>query len=68
MAMAVKVFKDSMVKSADLDAERRRDQEEKERRRKRQDQLTAEFEAQVSGVMCAVDEATGSHDGSSLPT
>ena len=59
MAMAVKVFKDSMEKSADLDAERRRDQEEKERRRKRQDQLTAEFETQVSGVMSAVDEATG---------
>jgi len=58
MADAVRVFKDGMVHAAAQDGEQRRAQEEKERRRVRVEELTGQFERQVSGVMHAVREAT----------
>lgn len=60
MARAVGVFKDSMIKTASLTEEQRKEAEAKERRRRERDELTARFEAGVTGVIDTVTEATRS--------
>ncbi|MBI1775096.1 MAG: HAMP domain-containing protein [Proteobacteria bacterium] len=57
MARAVQVFKDSMIKTAAMEAERRADEAAKEKRRQALEALIAEFDARVKEVVSTVSSS-----------
>lgn len=58
MAVAVQVFKDTMVKADQLAEEQRRDQQARAERTQRVDQLTHDFDATISKVLAVVTTST----------
>lgn len=58
MAAAVQVFKDSMIRAEELAEEQRKAQERRLERTARIEELTAEFDAQVSGALSAVSSSS----------
>jgi len=60
MARAVQVFKDAMVRAAELAAQQARDQEAREARTKRVLDLTQGFDREASGALAQVEEASKS--------
>jgi len=64
MAAAVEVFKQNMIETDRLAAERHQDIEARTRRVERRDQLTATFEASIERVVATVSRAAGDMRGS----
>lgn len=64
MAAAVQVFKDSMIRSDELAEEQRKEQEERLERTARIEELTANFDSQVSDALTAVTVSTNQMEGS----
>ncbi|MBI4970156.1 MAG: nitrate- and nitrite sensing domain-containing protein [Rhodospirillales bacterium] len=63
MARAVQVFKEAMVRAADLAAQQARDQEAREIRTKRVLELTQSFDREASGALAQVEEASKALEG-----